>query len=179
MDSCEHQRATLFVESFVQAMDGFDASGVHQRDAAHGQDQGMGFCQICKGFVELTGRRKEKRTREKRHADMFALPCGFDPSLFEAFNIHFLDININAGDLVEENRARQEGADENGLRQVEDNRCKHRDRESDHVGLEAFAEDKFDRVPFVHADSGDHQHARQRREWDPLHERREQEHGEQ
>ena len=82
----------------------------------------------------------------------FARSC--DPFLFETVNINFLYININAGNFVEEDRSSKERTDQDGLRQVKDDRGQHRDRESDHVGLEAFAKDKFDRVPLVHADSG-------------------------
>ncbi len=30
VDSCEHERAALFVESFIQAVNGFDACRIHQ-----------------------------------------------------------------------------------------------------------------------------------------------------
>ncbi len=52
-------------------------------------------------------------------------------------------------------------------------------RKGDHIRLEAPAEDELDRIPFVHADRGDHQHTGQRRQRDACHEGREQEHREQ
>ena len=36
VDACEHERAALFVETFMQTMDGFDARRIHQGHAAHG-----------------------------------------------------------------------------------------------------------------------------------------------
>ena len=36
VDSRKHERAALFVESFMQAMNYFDASRIDQRNAAHG-----------------------------------------------------------------------------------------------------------------------------------------------
>jgi hypothetical protein len=81
--------------------------------------------------------------------------------------------------LLRKDRAREERTDEDGLRQIEDNRGEHGHDESDHVGFEAFAEDETNRLPLVHADGGHHQHARQRRQRDSSHERRKQEHGQQ
>ena len=36
VDSGKHQRAALLVEAFMQTMNGFDASRIDQRHAAHG-----------------------------------------------------------------------------------------------------------------------------------------------
>ena len=36
VDSSKHQHAALFLQPFVQVMNGFDAGGIYERDAAHG-----------------------------------------------------------------------------------------------------------------------------------------------
>jgi hypothetical protein len=108
VDSRAHQRAALRLQTFMQSMDGFDSGGVDQGHTAHGKDQGVCVTQICKGFMELTRRREEKWSRQKRDANVLAFACGLNSPLFEAFVIHFLHIDINAGDLVQEDRARQE-----------------------------------------------------------------------
>ena len=67
-------------------------------------------------------------------------------------------------------------AEDNGDRQVEDDRRKHRDKELADAGLELMAEDIADALPVVHAPRRDHQHTRERRERQARHHAAEQEH---
>jgi hypothetical protein len=47
---------------------------------------------------------------------VFAFAFGLDSLLFKSLNVHFLNIDINAGDLIEEDRACEKCADQNSLR---------------------------------------------------------------
>src|SRR5688500_18859075 len=129
MQPREHECAALLMQAFLQTVDGLHSGCIEERYATHREDQGMGLSEVCERLIELTNRCKEQWTCKKRNAHMLAFPCGFDPLLLEPVDIHLLDIHIDAGDLVHENCARQEGTQQNRLREIKDDRGKQ-DRKS-------------------------------------------------
>ena len=105
MDTGKHQRAALFVDPFIEAVDHFQPGRVDQRHAAHGQDQGMSVAQAGKCFIELACRCKEQWAGQEGHAHVTTMPGILDPALAKFFSIHFGDLNFECGNVVQEHRA--------------------------------------------------------------------------
>jgi hypothetical protein len=168
MDACEHERAALLVEFLMQAVNGFQPAESINETPRMDRIRAWVSPKVGERLIELSHcRRKEERTCEKCNAHMLAFSHCFDALLLEAFNVSTsCNVDVDAGNFIQEDRSCKEGADQDGLCQVEDDGGEHGDGEGDHVGLEAFAEDEFDCPPFIHAHGGDHQHASQCCQWD-------------
>ena len=125
--------------------------------------------------VELVHRAEEERARDVRHArGLENRRLAVDRA--ELVRVDAREVDADVTGLCHVQNGGVHHAEDDGDRQIKNDRRNHRDKELTDAGLELAAEDVANTLPVVHAPCRDHQHTRERRERQARHHAAEQEH---